>query len=449
MKKYRVFFKILIIVIIAGLNFQVMAYSVNLTDPDERHYVKGFDPNKENKMPKVKLGFSNYSLECIFSDGGLYKGYFGFNGSGIANTQKIDRISYNLEGIGNNSSPSSGNLLYYNSMKNDPNNNTDIQSCPTKLYSVSYKDNTYYRFNSKYEVTYDEDGKVKSCNLGYGTNVENSWCARQWWCLSDYDNNSEECAKAVNNQANYNLISERYILNNAPQTATLYYLLPKEQASGVNSYIKIYLYSNVILLEKNDRVTILDGEIAEAFKNVNVYVKNNGETVVTGLDPKYENIYINSPEPVAVTNSASTISYKFNSGQTRYSFSTSQDSTHSEHYILTDKVPDNGDMVDNSLCDDNLKNTAPIVRKIIGILQILMPALVIVLTSLEIGKIVINGNIDEELPKRRKNIIARLIVVAVFLFLPLLTRVFVNVIKSTGAKNVEFIKDIGCLFEDE
>ena len=60
----------------------------------------------------------------------------------------------------------------------------------------------------------------------------------------------------------------------------------------------------------------------------------------------------------------------------------------------------------DSFCDD-FSNTAFLLADIIKIIQILIPILMIILTCIDLGKIVIAGNIEEELPKRKKVILIR------------------------------------------
>jgi len=94
-----------------------------------------------------------------------------------------------------------------------------------------------------------------------------------------------------------------------------------------------------------------------------------------------------------------------------------------------------------SFCD-KFPKTAFQLANIVNILQILVPALVIIFTGVEIGKIVIAGNVEEELPKRKQSIIIRLIIMVVFLFLRLIVSLII------ALANGVMIADVGCLFED-
>lgn len=240
---------------------------------------------------------------------------------------------------------------------------------------------------------------------------------------------------------NYNLVSERYILgSNMPDpNAVVYYMQPATQAAGINSYISILIYDNVILMKKDDRVTRLEGQY-NLFKGI---TRNDSDELSKKVPEK---IFINSPEPQQSSDSSSTVSYSFMKNQYVYSVSTDRDSKHLNEYIPTDKIEEGELNNGNALCDEILKETSPILRNVIKGIQILVPVFLIVLTALDIGKIVIAGNIDEELPKRRKIIITRLIIVIAFFFLPVLVRMIVDMLVNSGASNTGGIEYIDCLF---
>lgn len=87
-----------------------------------------------------------------------------------------------------------------------------------------------------------------------------------------------------------------------------------------------------------------------------------------------------------------------------------------------------------------IPETAVWIALIINYLQLLVPIFLIVLTAIDISKIVINGNLEEELPKRRKLIIVRFIVAVSFFFIPLIIKVVIN--DSYGTD----FGDVSCLF---
>ena len=94
-----------------------------------------------------------------------------------------------------------------------------------------------------------------------------------------------------------------------------------------------------------------------------------------------------------------------------------------------------------SFCD-KYGETSKVLIRVIKIAQILVPSLVLVFTGIEITRIVIAGNVDEELPKRKKTIIIRFIIMLVFFFLPLITQVLLSLVEGVD------IADVSCLFND-
>lgn len=109
-------------------------------------------------------------------------------------------------------------------------------------------------------------------------------------------------------------------------------------------------------------------------------------------------------------------------------------------YERSEKVCEiNGSKNGESFCD-KFSNTAKVLIKIIQIMQFVVPGLVIVLTSVDIARIVIAGEVEEKLPKMKKNIIIRLIIMCLFLFLPLITKLIIASI------NDKKIYEVDCLF---
>ena len=111
-------------------------------------------------------------------------------------------------------------------------------------------------------------------------------------------------------------------------------------------------------------------------------------------------------------------------------------------YTLNDKICKiSAEDRKKSFCDE-YGNTAVVLIQIIQIMQILVPALVIILTGIDIAKIVLAGNIEEELPKKKKTMIVRMIVMVTFFFLPLITKVVIDLLADKD------IYDVSCLFNN-
>ena len=92
-----------------------------------------------------------------------------------------------------------------------------------------------------------------------------------------------------------------------------------------------------------------------------------------------------------------------------------------------------------------MPNTVIILKQIIGAMQIMVPVLLIILTAVEIGRIVVAGNLEEELPKHKKSIVVRFVVAVAFFFLPLLINLFLRLMYANGFEVIQ-ISDIDCLF---
>ena len=268
----------------------------------------------------------------------------------------------------------------------------------------------------------------------------------------------QDSIEILKNYRTYPLISERYILNSdAPApNAKIYYKRIKDenktnnsqeakeitQAAEVEDYATIWVYDNVVLLERNSRITPLDGDLS---KYLGVTRPDPNSTELSKEVP--ETIYLNSPEPFTSTNTSSTMAYRFLPNQKRYSYKESEDTDHTNKYEITDEIPDANKKRSDALCNEILPETSKVLRNVIKGAQIIIPVLLIVLTGLDIGKIVLTGNIEEELPKRKKLIMARFIVAIVFFFLPLFVSLVIDWLKDSGAKNADAIEYIDCLFK--
>ena len=78
----------------------------------------------------------------------------------------------------------------------------------------------------------------------------------------------------------------------------------------------------------------------------------------------------------------------------------------------------------------------------------LAPTLLIILCALDLGKIVMAGKLDDDLPKQRSKIIRRFIVAVAIFFLPLIVHLLINfIISANDGKVSEQIQQIDCLFD--
>lgn len=113
------------------------------------------------------------------------------------------------------------------------------------------------------------------------------------------------------------------------------------------------------------------------------------------------------------------------------------------HYELSDKICAAAVKEKKKSFCDEYGNTAKVLIRIIQIMQIVVPAIVLVLTGVDIARIVLAGNVEEELPKKKKTIIVRFIIMCAFFFLPLITRVVTELLTDKE------IYDISCLFGED
>lgn len=207
-----------------------------------------------------------------------------------------------------------------------------------------------------------------------------------------------------------------------------------------------------------------DGDEAVAnSRYIQFLVKDNGEyllqigqtlTGVDGVDDNFRNNVLNNDSmDVYICVKESLLSQDASRGDSSYKFDSirhkvqvsSKDGTCPTGYVKYKRTTevckiDVGTSA-GSFCD-KYSNTARELINIIKILQFLVPILVIVFTSIEIARIVIAGNIEEELPKRKKSIIIRFIVMIAFFFLPLMTQIVISLVEGVS------ILDVSCLFED-
>lgn len=186
------------------------------------------------------------------------------------------------------------------------------------------------------------------------------------------------------------------------------------------------------------------------------YLAQVGQTLtgVDGIDDNFRNKVLNNDSmDVYICVKESLLSQDASRGDSSYKFDSirhkvqvsSKDGTCPTGYVKYKRTTevckiDVGTSA-GSFCD-KYSNTARELINIIKILQFLVPILVIVFTSIEIARIVIAGNIEEELPKRKKSIIIRFIVMIAFFFLPLMTQIVISLVEGVS------ILDVSCLFED-
>lgn len=385
----------------------------------------------------ANLNMKDITLECIYSDGGLYTSAFsGIDEETSQETYMVNRTAYNLVGVNSNSANKGSASHVVNNMFVD-------NKCQEELYTMTANLTVSENDEGENEVEINDDEETTFYKFGAPLlNTDAFKIDNNWYLYGKYSSWLEFVGIDISSTLDYNLVSERYILgSDVPEpNATIYYKQEAKQVAGKASFVSIMVYDNAILMKKNDRVTRLNGDYS-------IYqgITKNDDDVLSKEVP--EKIYINNPEPEAVSNSSANVAYKFLANQKVFSVSKTKDSVHVQEYLLTDEVPDDDGDRSSALCDEILVNTSPYLKTAIKAMQVLVPLFLVVLTAFDIGKIVLTGNIEEELPKRKKIIIVRFVVAIVFFFLPSFISLFTTWLIDSGAKNVDSIEYIDCLFK--
>ena len=193
------------------------------------------------------------------------------------------------------------------------------------------------------------------------------------------------------------------------------------------------------------------------FKNLTFATLGNYTAVVSEAVPKCPNkesteklLYINNPQPEnQVINNAPSLLTSY-SGIKRFYISDNQNDCYDENdnkacaafKFLGERNGGDEDSK-NKLCEKLGNELVTIIQDIVATMQIVVPGLVIILTGIDIGKLVVSGNLDEELPKKKKTIIIRIIVMAIFFFLPTLTDLIIKLLKDADLIGVEYVE---CIF---
>ena len=251
------------------------------------------------------------------------------------------------------------------------------------------------------------------------------------------------------------LVAERITFNKQPSGKTCSYVHKSQQAAGSDTYIDLNAWDDDVVsfyLDNGTDITRVDTNENGAFGYGTVFQQLKESVLWSSCESKFPCVcykeskkeqnpgegkteYVFSQPRHTIT--SGTINAAGNctcsdDDAIAYSFSgyTSSDAT-------------GGDVV--QVCA-SIPETVKILAKIIQWAQILVPMIVIIYSGIDIGKIVVAGNVDEELPKRKKGLIIRGIVMMVFIFLPL----FIKVLFSTVFDdNFLGVGGIDCLFTDD
>ena len=204
---------------------------------------------------------------------------------------------------------------------------------------------------------------------------------------------------------------------------------------GTNKYITVYGYSARLYLDNGEFMTTLNEDIT--INNTKLIDSVNSNTCKQ-----------NAPKICVKTSDQSLNSnneYEFT--QRRHEVANPTSSGCAQGYVLYEftNYGSNGGTTTESLQQicDKIPHTAEVLTKVLSYIQIIVPALVIVYSGIDIGKIVLAGNVEEELPKRRKSLIIRFIIMLAFFFIPVIIKVIMGNIYGVD------VGAIDCLYPED
>ncbi len=386
------------------------------------------------KAANLTLEDKDFVLECTYADGSLFtvdydKMFFrkGYNDISDVNSNYLFIVPDNVSNIFDEN----GNIIEYRYSKwlggeHCPLNLTKLEG--TVITGEIYEDNDPtddlldYTEEDYYLYTFTNiNGGI--LNWPFESDEKNALLSAFKEAVDGSDHSIDTFSKAKK----YPLTFERYYLNTSKKADLIYnYAVHVEDDHTTSQPAKLYFYDNVALFEM--------GGVVSRVNNI------NGEGSICNRQTSYanclkESIYVNSLAPNSVGGSSS-VSYN----STNYYINLlSYGQSCREHnnnkacvkldFIGDGNVEDESTSSDNRVCELLGNNTVNIIKEIIGWLQIIVPGLMIVLIGFDIGKMVVSGNLDEELPKKKKIIFIRLIILVFFFFAPLLTKVFIEIMK--------------------
>lgn len=388
----------------------------------------------ENIPESPSVSSNDYELICTYNDGAeltiTKDNIYLVNMSSSAEFSNNSAISFfltedqkNVRDTDGKVTKSNADLLLRNS-----------RHCPSKLY--------VYKVSSKEDSNVEEDMKLDGIyNYYYSTksgiaeevSSKTKGCGFLW--LND-------CVVALAEEvSNTNLVSEEANLYSSKTTTICDYAIKSDNDSLSSSSVSIYLYAGIHFLDNGTRTTPLQ----ETFQSCPASLSKEE---LEQDNPKGTYLYINDPIPKMVGTNTSG-NYKYN----HISFYASTDSETckanndgnacTQYQFIGSRSGDSGDNSEIDVCKLLGNKTIVELKKIISALQIIVPALLMVLISLDITKMVLAGNLTEELPKKKKSILIRLIVMLLFFFAPVIAEL---IIKLLADANVN-IGDIECFIK--
>ena len=428
---------VLLVIITFFAYFEVYAAPV-VIDPNtnESIFGEGEGGGSNVTTDMISINYGDYELTCVYSDGAeltITKEEIYIATSSISmNANSNSKISFYLtenqrpvrDANGKITTSRASSLL------------SGFGACPNRLY--------LYKVRATVDTNEDQETALEDVYNYYYSNLSGieetisgtSTTGMLWW--EETESNAREQPNIIR------LVSEEVNLTTSKKAQICDYQTIGQSVLGSQT-ASLYIFSNISLLEVGNRITTLPSRYGDcpAMLTEEEMIQNN---------PNKKYLVINDPTPRIVGNVLSG-NYEYNSirfiainGNKNSEACTKENGgnpcTVYQYIGKRNGAPDNNSA--NDVCKVLGNDTINILKTIVSWLQILVPALVIVLIGIDITKMVLSGNIEEELPKKKKTMIIRLIVMTIFFFAPIIAGLIINLLNEMGIINVG---DLTCFFK--
>jgi len=371
------------------------------------------------------IDWKGVTIECIYADGGLYEySYNDYNDSWAVN-----RYSYALKGVDNSESQTSSSIIYSTA------DNHKSPARGTIPHCTEYITKSVVSEDDSEESAASTSTYIKFFNGGENAQFDDNDFGITWWDKFWFNKGADK-DKANANAKTYQLVSENYVLTEAAGEADKVYNYKRENKKEEGEIAQV--------VSNPEQLTIYE------FGDIKL-IQSKEKTNYLGDFSYPEVACFSNSDPKSFNGNNSNVTYYFESKKTDYK--EGGDTCTAGYYRFVyngEGAADDGDVDTGALCTKIMPETSKNLAEIIGWVQILIPVLLIILTAFDIGKIVLSGNLDEELPKQKKKIITRFIVAVSFFFLPLIVNLLLTYVKidsNSSEEEVGSIEYIKCIFE--
>lgn len=389
-----------------------------------------------------KLQPNDIEMECVYDNGKSLTIYHSNGSYGIRISEfKLDNAL---------KTPYSTSLSFFLNETNRAKEFLQDIKCPNNIESAlieQTKEDGEDKTTMQFEVLFISEDATKIMNKDVKQNFVAGFKATSGRVV-DIDVNEESLLGkriiwGTNNGASsfqFYLKSERVFFTTEVEPAHSWAFKSEgQQAASTPKYLKIYHYkkyngNTIYMLEKDGFITTIS------------------HPNLKWPDPSYTHIGCFYESTKIINNDKNDMSYAFSQTRHRFYSSIRVETSEAANKTYTNKCP-NGSLyreisleeyaanasVGTSICDV-IPETSLLISTFIYYLGIIVPIFLIIFTAIDITKIVISGNLDEELPKKKKVIITRFIVAVSFFFIPIIIDIFVS-----SKYGMDF-GDISCLF---